>query len=407
MSLLQRVQQLQFTDKPEAERLLLGFIQEMFPMDVVRCELRPQVTSLNSFNGFIYLADGGRKFFKTHTEQDNIIDEYYNAGVLADAGYQVIQPIHSSTQAGQHLLIYEVIESPSVFEIAWGLEHEDNPALLDGLTRAQNESDDDLFRIYQQTLALQSAEEAESAPIHQLFYHRLVGGRLDRFYGAGIEIALPDNVYDMREVREAKWVINGQVYHQTLDALIAQATDVLRPNQAGVSIIGHGDAHNGNVFYDNDRLLYFDPAFAGRHHPLLDIVKPIFHNAFAMWMYYPHEKRETTVIDFDPSGNVWQVRYDYHWHPVREMFLTSKFERTLKPLVSYLAEKDQLPSNWRLMIKSALFCCPFLTLNLADGKRFPPEISLLGLVMALEMGLESVTVKSRIDRLLDDVEQSL
>lgn len=407
MSLLQQVQQLQFTDKPEAERLLLGFIQSMFPMDVVRCELRPQVTSLNSFNGFIYLADGGRKFFKTHTEQDNVIDEYYNAGVLADAGYQVIQPIHSSTQAGQHLLIYEVIESPSVFEIAWGLEYQDNPTLLEGLTRAQNESDDDLFTIYQATLAPQSAEDAENAPIHQLFYHRLVGGRLDRFYGDGVAIALPDKVHAMREVRGAKWVINGQVYHQTLDELIAQATDILRPSQAGLSIIGHGDAHNGNVFYDNDRLLYFDPAFAGRHHPLLDIVKPIFHNAFAMWMYYPNEKRETTAIQFDSSGDVWTVQYDYDWHPVREMFLTSKFERTLKPLVNHLAEKDQLPANWRLMIKSALFCCPFLTLNLADGGRFPPEISLLGLSMALEMGLESHTVKSRIDRLLDDVEQSL
>lgn len=407
MNLLQQVQQLQFTDKPEAERLLLGFIGEMFPMDVIRCELRPQVTSLNSFNGFIYLADGGRKFFKTHTEQDNIIDEYYNAGVLAEAGYQVIQPIHSSTQAGQHLLIYEVIESPSVFEVAWQLEHDTDVLLFDGLTKAQNESDDDLLRIYRETLASQSATEAGDAPIHQLFYHRLVGGRLDRFYAEGVSITLPHHIYDMGAVRQAKWAINGQIYHETLDELIAQATQVLRPNRAGLSVIGHGDAHNGNVFYDNERLLYFDPAFAGRHHPLMDIVKPIFHNAFAMWMYYPHEKRETTTIAFDTRLDVWQVQYDYAWHPVREMFLTSKFERTLKPFINDLAERDVLPRNWRMMIKSALFCCPFLTLNLADGKRFPPEISLLGLAMALEMGLESHGERSRIDRLLDDVEQSL
>lgn len=407
MNLLQQVQQLQFTDKVEAERLLLSFINTMFPMDVIRCELRPQVTSLNSFNGFIYLADGGRKFFKTHTEQDNIIDEYYNAGVLAEAGYPVIQPIHSSTQAGQHLLIYEVIESPSVFEIAWELEQTDNPALLAGLTRAQHEADDELLRIYQQTLAPQSAPEAEEAPIHQLFYHRLIGGRLDRFYGQGGSIALPDKTYTMHQVRQMKWIINGQVYHQTLDDLIAQATDVLQPHQAGLSVIGHGDAHNGNVFYDRERLLYFDPAFAGRHHPLLDIVKPIFHNAFAMWMYYPSEKRETTAIRFSPDRDVWRVEYDYRWHPVREMFLMSKFERTLKPFIHDLAGRDQLPTQWRVMLKSALFCCPFLTLNLADGERFSPEISLLGLAMALEMGLESDGERSRIDRLLDEVEQVL
>jgi hypothetical protein len=140
-------------------------------------------------------------------------------------------------------------------------------------------------------------------------------------------------------------------------------------------------------------------------------VKPIFHNAFAMWMYYPDEKRATTAISFNPKDDVWVVDYDYDWHPVREMFLTSKFERTLKPLVNNLAERNQLPANWRIMLKSGLFCCPFLTLNLADEKRFPPEISLLGLSMALEMGLESgrsnAGDRSRIDRLLDDVEQSL
>ena len=85
----------------------------------------------------------------------------------------------------------------------------------------------------------------------------------------------------------------------------------------------------------------------------------------------------------------------------------SKFERTLKPFIHDLAGRDQLPTQWRVMLKSALFCCPFLTLNLADEERFPPEISLLGLAMALEMGLESDGERSRIDRLLDEVEQVL
>ncbi|TVR18932.1 MAG: hypothetical protein EA396_13090 [Anaerolineaceae bacterium] len=408
MSLLQRIQQLQFTQKAEAERLLLDFINGVFPLQVVACELRPQVISLNSFNGFITLADGERKFFKTHTEQDNVIDEYYNAGLLADAGYPVIQPIHSSTTAGQHLLIYDVIESPSVFDVAWAIERGDDAESLPALTAAQNRADDALWAIYQQTIGEQSAADSANAPIHQLFYHRLAGGRLKRFYGQQTTVKLIDAVYDLREVRSVRWSINGQIYGETLNDIIKRAINLLQPTRADVSIIGHGDAHNGNVFFaDGQSLLYFDPAFAGRHHPLLDIVKPIFHNVFAMWMYYPAEKRRTTPVRFSRGDDLWTVAYDYNLHPVRRMFLQSKVERVLTPLVIELARRGQLRSDWRAYFKAALFCCPFLTLNLADADRFPPEISLLGLAMAVEMGGESDTARSAIDTILDNVERSL
>ncbi len=416
MNILQQIQHLQFTQKAEAERLLLDFINAVFPLQVIACELRPQVISLNSFNGFITLVDGTRKFFKTHTEQDNVIDEYYNAGLLADAGYPVIQPIHSSTTAGQHLLIYDVIQSPSVFEVAWQLEHTDDPATLTALTQAQNAADDELFRIYQATFAGQTADQAGQAPIHQLFYHRLVGGRLKRFYEQEGAFVLPDGTHTLQQVRAVRWSINGQVYHDSLNEIIKRAVYLLQPEQAAISVIGHGDAHNGNVFFqhaepdagrDASSLLYFDPAFAGRHHPLLDLVKPIFHNVFAMWMYYPHEKRQTTPIRFNPSDDVWMLEYDYALHPVRQMFLHSKVERTLTPTIIALAESGQLRPDWRAYIKAALFCCPFLTLNLADSNRFPPEVSLLGLAMAVEMGAESITERSVIDAVLDGVERVL
>ena len=85
-------------------------------------ELRPLAVSLNSFNGFMTLTDGTRLFYKTHTEPDSVIDEYYNTTTLADAGYPVIKPLYSSTEWGKQLLIYEVIEDSSVFDVAWAIE---------------------------------------------------------------------------------------------------------------------------------------------------------------------------------------------------------------------------------------------------------------------------------------------
>ncbi|MDX1995172.1 MAG: hypothetical protein SF029_22510 [bacterium] len=404
MDTLQQIQQLQFEDRSAAEGLLLSFLRETLALDVVHVELRPLAVSLNSFNGFLTLGDGRRYFFKTHTEQDNVITEYYNAAMLAEAGYPVIQPVMQSSEAGKQLLVYEVIDSPSVFDLAWEIENERSDAFIP-LQLAQEMEDQQLFQRYRTTFAWQEAEDAGKAPIHQLFYHRLTGGRLDRFYGDGTRIRLPQGDFLMSEVRQVRWTINGHVYHQTIDDLIAVAIHLLEPHQSVPSIIGHGDAHNGNVFYQSQHrppsLLYFDPAFAGRHHPLLDLTKPLFHNVFAMWMYFPQEKDAQTQIQVRTDGDHWQVDYDYLLHPVRHMFLNSKTVYVLKPLLEALRQRGWLREDWRTYLKAALFCCPFLTMNLADSQKFPPEISLLGLCMAVEMGAESEGKRSLIDQTLD------
>ncbi|MCA0453022.1 MAG: hypothetical protein LCI00_03490 [Chloroflexi bacterium] len=410
-NLLQRIQSLQFRQKDEAESLLLGFLQEVFSADVAAVELRPLAVSLNSFNGFITLTDGKRYFFKTHTEPDTLIHEYYNAGQLADAGYPIIKPVFSSTEVGKQVLIYEVIESQSVFDVAWAIENGEE-AKFDALEFAQHTADDELLSLYLSSMQFQSSEAAEKTPIHQLFYHRLTGGRLDRFYAEQQVIKLPLGQYTLGEVRSARWDINSQIYDQTLDELIQEAILNLQPAQQGISVIGHGDAHNGNVFlqFASDQvpsLLYFDPAFAGRHNPLLDIVKPLFHNVFAMWMYFPQDKKAKTPISHQQKGAFWYVDYDYPLPEVRKMFLRSKVDRVLLPLLKHMKSEGTLPVNWRTYLKSALFCCPLLTMNLADNNRFPPEISLLGLAMAVEMGAESQNQVSIIDQVLNEVSDQL
>jgi hypothetical protein len=393
----------------------LAFIRDTFPLDAVAVELRPLAVSLNSFNGFLQLSDGKRLFFKTHTETDTVIGEYYRANMLAEADYPVIKPLYSSTETGKQLLIYEVIDDPSVFDLAWDIEVGRSDSLPD-LTHAQKVADGQLLAAYLRTLQWQSAEDAAQAAVHQLFYHRLAGGRLARFYGVpansqneAITIDLPGGTYSMKTVCKMNWIINGQVYDNTLGNLIGLCIQRLNPAQAGPAIVGHGDAHNGNVFFrrQDNSLLYFDPAFAGLHHPLLDITKPLFHNVFAMWMYFPQVKRELTRVEFQIDGDTWHVKHNYTLHPVREMFYKSKIERVLLPLLIELKRRGWLRIDWRDYLKAALFCCPLLTMNLTDGAKFPPEISLLGLTMAVEMGAESHGERSIIDSTLDEIASSL
>jgi hypothetical protein len=404
MDVLQKIRDMQFVDKSGAEALLLSFFRDELGLSAVATQLTPKPTSLNSFNGFVTLQNGERKFFKTHTENDTVITEYYNSGMLAQAGYPIIQPTFQSTATGKQILLYDIIESPSVFEVAWAIENGDS-AQLTALTQAQQQADRDLYDIYTQTLTSQSSDDNAKTPIHQLFYHRLVAGRLKQFYSG--EIALPDARVTMREVEQWRWQINGQVYNETLERIIQRAIILLNPQQASIGVIGHGDAHNGNVFLRDTTpasLLYFDPAFAGKHHPLLDLVKPLFHNVFAMWMYYPNEKHEKTPISWSKTGNFVTVNYDYPLHPVRQLFWQSKIQHTLIPILQLLHTRAQLRSDWREWFKLALFCCPFLTMNLTDLTKFSPKISLLGLAMSIEMGAESHNTKSLLDQTLDEIE---
>lgn len=417
--LLQHIQQLQFSDREQAETLTRDFIQSVFPLDIASVELRPLAVSLNSFNGYATLADGRRLFFKAHTESDTVIDEYYQASMLAEAGYPVVEPLYASTQRGQQILIYDLISDPSVFDLAWAIETgQTSPDVAEALSAAQQRADDLLASLYVQTLDMSDARAHERAPVHQLFFHRLTGGRLTRFYGplpgepgASDGLMVAGQRHSWARIRGVRWVINGQRYTESLDDIIRRAIDLLQPAQSGPTVIGHGDAHNGNVFFrdqgDRPTLQYFDPAFAGRHHPLLDLTKPLFHNVFAMWMYFRPEVAARLTISLDQAGDTWEIKHDYPLHPIRRMFLTSKLDRVLIPTLTLLKSQGWLRDDWRPFLKSALFCCPFLTMNLGDTEKFPDAISLLGLSMAVEMGAESSGERSVIDRALDDVERAL
>lgn len=405
---LQQIRDLQFRDRGAAEGLLLSFLRAELDMDAVSVRLTPKPTSLNSFNGFVTLNDGVEKFFKTHTETHTVIEEYYNAGMLAQAGYPIIQPTFQSSRTGRQILLYDVIHEDAVFDVAWQIE-QGQTQLVDRLRVAQNEEDKALYERYERTLKSVSATENAAAPVHQLFWHRLTGGRLANFYSNSID--LPGQTYTMSEVIDWHWVINGQHYNTTLKEIIRTATQILDPQSMTYSIVGHGDAHNGNVFlrhqHEQHDLLYFDPAFAGRHDPLLDLAKPLFHNVFAMWMYYPQEKAAQTAITWRLENGVAQATYDYLLADVRRLFLDSKVTYTLIPILRLLKQQGHLRTDWKLFLKAALFCCPFLTMNLSDSTRFTPSIALLGLCMSVEMGADSLEIRSLLDTVLNTVEQHL
>lgn len=400
------IQSLQFLDKAAANRALKTFFQDNAPFAIDTVEIRPLATSLNSINGALTTTDGQKLFFKTHVEPQSIIDEYYNSSILLEVGYPIVQPIFSSTALGKQFLIYNYFEDKPLFDLAREIEL--NSGLpLNVIKTAQEASDRELYTIYKNTLTIISSEEHAKAPVHQLFYHRLVGGRLDTFYAEAM-IHLPGISLPFNVLSQMQWRINGVRLQNTLQEVITLAKQRLNPIVSTPSVIGHGDAHNGNIFYNNqnNQLIYFDPAFAGRHSPFLDLAKPLFHNVFATWMYFPQEVAQNLTMSLEIKNDELWVTHDFCLTPVRKAFLCSKIDHLLKPLLIELKRNNML-SDWRNCLKSALFCCPFLTMNLADTNRFPPSITLLGLVHAMELGSIASEEHNLLNIELDKLEKEL
>jgi hypothetical protein len=194
-----------------------------------------------------------------------------------------------------------------------------------------------------------------------------------------------------------------------LGDLVERAIHLLNPAQPTCSIIGHGDAHFGNIFLESAvsaqsassqpesdpaasfegsefRYLYFDPAFAGRHSPLLDIIKPLFHNIFATWMYFPHDIAQHLQVSVTIKNKNIYIEHTYALTPVRRAILQVKRDHLLTPLVAHLRSQNALPDDWMEFMRLALMCCPLLTVNLLDAQRMPAAITWLGLAQAIQVG---------------------
>ena len=390
------IQNLQFKQRATAEKLLRLWFARVMDLATESVRLTPKAVSLNSFNGF-YTSAGQEYFFKTHVEEHGVLNEYYHADLLDKAGYNVVRPLRLLREKERQMVIYPVVKSPVMFDLMRALETgQEVPAGItaDILLEAEREECRHLLEIYARTFKdMRWNRGKNSTPIHQLFWHRLTGGRYREFY-LDKELPLPtgssQNTISFEQILASRWIINGVEQRLTLGALVEQAKDLLAPAQEAATVVGHGDAHFGNVFLEETgetrRYLYFDPAFAGHHPPLLDIVKPLFHNVFAMWMYFPYEIAQDLHISVRIEGEQIIVEHNYRLTPIRLAMLRVKQDELLTPLLAFLKERSTLPKEWRRILNLALMCCPLLTVDLFDESKRPPEIGWLGLSQAIQLG---------------------
>ena len=395
-------------DRPRAEKLALEFVRELAPeLMIMSAVINESKLSLNSVNGRLD-AEGKKYFFKFHAEENeqegSANTEYYNAKLLADSGWPVLQPIYTSHQPGMQCAIYDYVDVETAFE---AYETEEAKRLSGGaydehrlqeLLKMETELCRTIRKSFLTSLELAARDSVKKAPVHQLFYGRLVGTRenpprIELYYQNRSVALLDGSAIPFNDFSRMRWEINTVRYEETLEEISAKARNLLNPtrDERVSSVIGHGDDHNGNRFIINGSYALFDPAFAGRQPALLSFVKATAHNIFAhpFWFYDPKKLVGRAKIDVTLKNDKIIVNHDWKTEelsPLRIKILDIYAEEVWRPLVADLSKRGWLPADWKEYVRKALFCCPFLALNLIDGARFAPPQSLLALSKCVELG---------------------
>jgi hypothetical protein len=406
----------------DAEAVIGRLIATTFDLPVAAVEINRDRYSLNSLNGFVTTGDGRGFFFKFHQEEGeaDTVGEYYRAEVLREAGFPVDLPLHSSGEVGRQILLYRRRSEPRFADLCRAVDM--GEAAMAPLVEAQRALDRLIGERYVTTLHATTAADVAAESIHRLFHARLVdpgheqelGGRVRRFY-VEQSFRFPGATLHWRDLSDMRWRINGVAYGGTLGALFEESRQRLQPGRlAGHgAVVAHGDAHNANVWAEPldgaPRLVFFDPAFAGRHIPaLLAEIKATFHNIFAhpLWLYDAPIADRRFTAEVTVVGDVLDIRTDWQLSPLRKEFLAAKAALVWQPLLAALHGRGWLPAEWRRILRCALFCCPTLVMDLraGGGADHTPVTSAIGLAVAIMMGSEPETGADPLSAALDSVD---
>jgi hypothetical protein len=329
----------------------------------------------------------------------------------------------TSKDVGEQILLYAVQSSPRLADACWNAEQAGcSPDLRAPLIQAQENLDHLVLDRYKHTLHQAGKDQALGESLFQLFYWRLAdtvdaesfGGRVKSFY-LGQQFLFPglkDSI-SFEELGSLPWEINGVRYSGGLRQAFLDAKERMNPGKHTdyPAVVGHGDAHNANVWFKMNKgpgkatLSFFDPAFAGRHLPaLLAEIKPTFHNILAHpdWLY--HSKEAKIQISAELGEGIIRVTHDWSLNPLRQAFWESKRDLFWKPWLAELKAKGMLPPDWRGYVRSALFCCPALVINLRAGAAsHTPETSLFGTAMSVMLAHEPESGSDLISEFLDAI----
>jgi hypothetical protein len=222
--------------------------------------------------------------------------------------------------------------------------------------------------------------------IHELFYGRLLGGRLEKYYGEH-KVMVNNEEISFAQLLSMTFVINGKKYAPLVE-LIKVAIEKLNPDKLnnGLLVCGIGDSHSGNIMCESDpyKYQYIDYEFAGFHSPYLDIAKSLYNDS-AFNVFYADKKTKQINLNIEINRNNEELTISHNYVPddLSRFILKTKIDGIINPMHVALSKNgiNEEP-DWQGIVGAALLCCGLLTRNIAD---FDKDSFWLNLITVMEM----------------------
>lgn len=358
--------------------------------------VEPGPFSSNSNHGRATFDNGEAAFFKEMRDDARFRGEIFGA-MTASAYYPHMQePLF--TDPGRNLVAYpwrsgDVLASKRLSPAS----DESIPPLMElELRRAGDALNAFVLSASDVSRGLAKKEDLYLSRIHDLFYGRLVGGRLREFYGSyGASLGKEETPFS--ELLNLTPIINRMRY-PSLGESLRVAIENLDPERlaGGPLVCGLGDAHSGNIMHGDspDDYLYVDYEFAGFHSPYLDVAKPLY-NDVSFDLFYSDRKPLPPDVEIlvERKGNDLVIEHNYAPDALSRYLLKTKVDGIIKPMHAALSDVGVIDDGgWWRTLGSAMVCCGLLTRDLT-------KFSAAGFWLNLANVVEMAEMQSYYDRI--------
>ena len=394
--LLQRLKLRRIHNPLHANSLLHDYFTGIGIKHIDSLSVNRSLRSLHSINGLITYKDESSHYFRICDTPDREHTEQISYQDLTKIGCPVIQNTYASPTLVKGVALFTPHNFPSLFDLLQSIENTDNsrtPTLEEKVTSEYREFISSILQSYLNSLETGLSCNSQ-ARIHQILHERIKpGGRYSQWYRTHT-LKLENESIAFAELEHYQWIINGVVFRETLAELINQARTACDPRVARVSVMGHGDWHQGNLVMSEDGMRLHDYDNAGRHCPFLDMVKASFHDTWAKWMYQPEVIARTIDLSYklNRDKKTIEIWHDYQVSTIRQQLWEIKKELLIYPIVEELERQKLLPNSWKRNFQLSLLCASLMTMNLLQRPdstnsivTYSPAVSLLGFATAIEL----------------------
>jgi hypothetical protein len=203
---------------------------------------------------------------------------------------------------------------------------------------------------------------------NQLFYKRLLGGRYKEFYR--------DNKNGLSRYFNHQIILNGKPLPQTINEVFDRIRQkyLIQKNRKVIGIMGHGDAHHGNIMIDKN-INFIDTEYADFATPFMELSKPYYNDFIGTLFFYMPRRLERCfqIKKFKDSENVLNF----------EINCTEQISDLIKIAQIKISERSQIvnPNSCDFIsLNDYLVLCHTLTKNPND---YPTKTKLLFLIFTL------------------------